>query len=259
MSQPRNRGSNYLQSLGPNDPDRKTPGHDWILLDWLTKPQLLELGTQWFPIHDWTSDRVAQVREYANNQVTRELADAETQLSKDRARLDKWPGGKDASDSSPVAKDLQAGIPNVERRIERLRSWKGLDEPPPPQLTVVAIQDAHPIYDGERSRRPAIYIDRFVRFERGAELALSADAPLPAWRVVIDHHSVAFEIKSRIPSYSELIQQLTTYRGFLGGKVKIVVVCPDEKFKSAIEEQGFAFIKCPEPPKSSRAQEQLFE
>jgi len=257
MSQPRNRGTNYLQSIGPNDPDRKTPGHDWILLEWLTKPKLLEFGAQWFPIHAWSLEEIASLRVRTANRVASRLTDAQANRIKEQEKLARLT--KDSGFYSATIEKSRQEISSLETSMGYLNAWQGLGDPPAPQLTITAIRDAHPCYDGERSRRPAIYIDRLVNFERSVELGVRDDDWTPAWGINSDQPAVAFEIKSRIPSYSELIQQLTTYRGFLGKKFKIVVVCPDDKFKSAVEDQGFAFIKCPEPPKSTSAQEKLFE
>ena len=49
------------------------------------------------------------------------------------------------------------------------------------------------------------------------------------------------EVKTEIKSLGELFRQLQTYRTYINGK--FIVVCPDDKEKKIIEEQGFKFLK----------------
>lgn len=269
MAQPRNRGSSYLQSIGQNDPDRKTPGHDWILLEWLSKERVLEFSKQWFTVPTWETGTIAALRLRANKTVADYISEREFELKRQKNALDRLMGQTERSRYETNTPDAQRRvIRSIEDQIEQAKSWSGLGEPPAPALEITRINDAHPVYDGARSLRPAIYIDRLVNFKCACSLDLIEDwtpnllserkcSKFLMWGIRYDQYNVAFEAKTSIPSYSELIQQLQTYRGFLP-RTKIVVVCPDDQFKVAVEDQGFEFIKCPEPPKAPAAQSLLF-
>lgn len=55
---------------------------------------------------------------------------------------------------------------------------------------------------------------------------------------------VFFEIKTKIPSFGDLLRQLKVYRTYLTYKKQVfVVICPDDSFADLIKEQGFFFYK----------------
>jgi hypothetical protein len=57
----------------------------------------------------------------------------------------------------------------------------------------------------------------------------------------------ACEVKPVIRSVGELIRQLRQYEKPSSERWKVVVVSPDDRFASVISEQGFIFIKAPQP------------
>ena len=46
MSRPNSKNQTLAQRFGFSDPDLKTPGHDWILLRWLTKERLRKIAVE---------------------------------------------------------------------------------------------------------------------------------------------------------------------------------------------------------------------
>ena len=54
----------------------------------------------------------------------------------------------------------------------------------------------------------------------------------------------AFEVKPSISSLGEVIRQIRMYQQYLPG-VSFSIVCPDDRFKPALESQGIGFLLCP--------------
>lgn len=70
------------------------------------------------------------------------------------------------------------------------------------------------------------------------------DAKVGGWEF-----SLLCEVKPVIRSVGELIRQLRQYepRSSGGGRVRVAVVSPDDRFRAIIEKQGFIFIKATQP------------
>lgn len=63
-------------------------------------------------------------------------------------------------------------------------------------------------------------------------------------RTLTGGDSVAFEVKTKIPSLGEVIRQIQTYR--TTERIhdrQYVIVCPDDRFAAALKGQGIGFLK----------------
>ncbi len=61
------------------------------------------------------------------------------------------------------------------------------------------------------------------------------------WSVEVGHKELLIEVKTEIKSLGELFRQINTYKTYKPGCY--YVLCPDNKYKSKIEEQGIGFIE----------------
>jgi hypothetical protein len=101
------------------------------------------------------------------------------------------------------------------------------------------------------------FLDLFVKVEiPGLNLFTGIGSYQP--KVHIDKrnttHEILFEVKTSIPSLGELIRQIRFYQEYLpDGKDmraavgfadrKYIVVCPDDRFKEPLAQQGIGFLK----------------
>jgi len=58
---------------------------------------------------------------------------------------------------------------------------------------------------------------------------------------------VAIEIKSAIHSCGDLVRQINFYRSYLSRETLWIVVCPDDRFKDVLKDQGIYFFKYRSP------------
>lgn len=63
------------------------------------------------------------------------------------------------------------------------------------------------------------------------------------WDILENQATVCFEVKTRIDSLGEVIRQIRMYQAHVGAP--FYVVCPDDRFRAALNEQKIGFIKCP--------------
>jgi len=237
------------------DPLKKTSGHDWILLHWLTDERMLALGNEWFPAFPWAEKTVASCRAAAHEDVTKRIAELERLLveteSEQYHHYD--------FNGNRITKDQRLNL--LKNELLDTKNWIGLGDPPPYKTVIEprSVCDSKPLGEGEnRGRRPSVYLDRALTYTVSVSLFKGKGylkdsyknewLGLPVWSVQKDVRPVAIEVKTTIPSYSEITQQLRTYKAYLGDRVTMVVVCPDDSMKLPLEKQGFLFVKCDPPP-----------
>ena len=123
-------------------------------------------------------------------------------------------------------------------------AWRGRQQPssgavipsrPAPKLEKMI--DESPLITADRREYLVGYLDLMARIS--VPFLILIDGLYEVWW---EQKAVGFEVKTAIRSYGELLRQLRTYERFFDGK--IAVVSPDDRFREAILEQGFHFIKC---------------
>lgn len=62
------------------------------------------------------------------------------------------------------------------------------------------------------------------------------------WAIYYTDYRIAVEVKPTIPSLGELIRQIRMYETYTGS-LPFVIVCPDDRFKQPIENQGIKFYR----------------
>lgn len=60
---------------------------------------------------------------------------------------------------------------------------------------------------------------------------------------------IFIEVKNQIPNLGELIRQMRAYQTYAGYWTEYMIVSPDDRFKSILNEQGFWFHKYKDPTK----------
>lgn len=206
MSKP--RATTIQQRFGFKDNDLTTPLHDEILL-WLDEniEEVIKDLIRWNP--EWEPSEIEAAQR-------RMLAYIEEQSS------------------CCYSRDLKL-------------EWENCIPPIPPKSELeIHTTWEHPIVTSSKNK----YIVGFIDLKADCDIpvrpitpsVVTYDAPsCPRWYISTIERTYYFEIKTTINSLGEVIRQIRMYKEYAHGF--FVIVCPDDRFKEAIESQNITFVK----------------
>lgn len=240
-----------MQRHGFADTDLKTPAHDHILF-WL-KGNMLAVLERLYPLPAWADADIEERRTAAKARIVKQIEGLQKVVERNREITGRWNSSTYPFERERVEK-LKAETDASIAEIERLQSLVVLSgPPPPPSIELVRVTDECPLGTNDRANIIVGYVDCIAECyvpiriaDGGGRLDRDLDrSPKnwrdPHWSVERQRHVTAFEIKTTIPSYGELMRQLNTYRRYFAGD--IVVLSPEDRFADAIREQRFGFVK----------------
>ncbi len=152
-------------------------------------------------------------------------------------------------------KKLDRAIANV----EELERWELGPAPEMPQTTVLQKTWEQPVVDpkfvnGSRLEKGG-YVAGFVDMDAWFKVPdlyvtegyVRSEWSLPKWYLSIDKRRFVFEVKTTIPSLSELVRQIRFYESKLPAGTKFVVVSPgnDSRLVDALVSQGIIYVSHP--------------
>jgi len=126
----------------------------------------------------------------------------------------------------------------------KIADWTGLGECPQFRVEIKTPRWEVPITTGRDNKYIVGFIDLAVRYsitEPYAMQEINYNPGPPVWRNSVSYESLFFEVKTTIPSLGELIRQIRMYQQYTDGK--FIVVCPDDRFKEQLTNQGIGFVK----------------
>jgi hypothetical protein len=241
------RATTLQEKMGFKDADLTTPKHDAIMM-WLDTEMDAVVRTL-MPGYNATWDRdCAESLSKANKEIARRI----TILKEDAERSIVSRG-----QNGPM-EEYYSGIREQTLRLVNTLSTFTVPTPPKsPGLKVLSRTWEYPIM--ARSQFMVGFVDMFVEVEARSPHFLESEdwdrmrvetSFLPTWRTWTSVINFLFEVKPTIPSLGEVIRQVRLYEQYVRnqhpGPPRFVVVCPDDKFASALDSQGISFIICPD-------------
>lgn len=239
------------QIFGFPDEDLKTSLHDEIVL-WLKKNEL-EISKK---ILGWKESLDVE-----------ELNRIEARLKKDAKEFQKVLQTDLKSNLAELKTEPCWGKNRIETEVTKQReylasieSWNGLELPPLSKIQVESKIEVPITRERYKSTDIVGYADivytivtakpKLSQFpkDQSGEFEYKNNFHLDSrlkWNIMWDEkRTIAFDAKSAIPSFGEIIRQLNTYKTFCSWP--FYIVSPDAKFASSISNEGFGFIQYPD-------------
>jgi len=226
------------QKMGFFDEDLKKPQHDEIML-WLDKNAEEIINSLFFKEGKISEKKISNLLESANEYKKAALNTHDYKLK---------------SDSTPKD-DLQ----KHEKIINYLNQWESFDEIPSiPPIKINQRTWEFPVISSinnyTNNKYTVGFVDMLVACSKFSpcvigfkedryttELIKKIGIGFEAWPLY-----VFFEVKTEIPSLGEVIRQINYYKTYLKQdftSAAYVIVCPDDKYKTALKSQGIDFVK----------------
>ncbi|MBI3152767.1 MAG: hypothetical protein HYZ21_11580 [Chloroflexi bacterium] len=256
MTQP--RANTLLKKMGFMDQDLKRPKHDEIMI-WLNNIINSQNLMEWINIPDLFDHRFSDNSKYLIDKYKNFSPGFSYLLPEAEKRLNEgfihWP----EKWRQEEIRSTEEFIIEHKKLIENEMSIKKLftDEylisiiPRKPIIKIIEKKWDKPITSG--SNYIIGFIDLSITYEDYyIEIDLNENDIYKTftlfefelkWRILPKNKEVYFEVKTEIPSLGELIRQINTYRNYVEGK--FIVVCPDDRYKELLAEQGIGFVKYP--------------
>lgn len=257
--------------LGFFDEDLKKPLHDDIL-KWIDE-NAEKFVYDLFPIlKSWNESKVNFLKEYCNNLVSKKVKELEQKIEKNKHKIEEYNKEENTLNStyfSDLIKEKNDENEYMENKILFYKNSIDLQELPDREpIKILEKEWEFPVTSQSKSATGYVssknligFIDLRLKFKytslsvSGIDFQEKEIIDKIQWKQVskgIDfkngyedfypcEDTLYIEVKTEIKSLGELFRQLQTYRTYINGK--FIVVCPDDKEKKIIEEQGFKFLK----------------
>ena len=235
------------QQFGFPDEDLRTSLHDQIVF-WLKK-SAHEISKK---LIGWTDNWDEKFLEVERTRLDQDVENRKKRLQIDLSQENPW--GYD--DRNPLNhQDKAARLNSMRDHLALLKSWTGLGEPPPRQIEVSSKGEV-PI---KRERYKTFDIIGYADIVFSICISRLNATSFPTnqfgnpmlgtdtlgWRCYLaDPFIVAFDAKTTIPSFGQILRDLNTYREFRDWP--FVVVSPETAFAKELADEGFGFIQYPD-------------
>lgn len=240
------------QQFGFPDEDLKASLHDEIVF-WL-KANALELSKK---ILNWSGNWNAEFVKLKRSEINAQVERHKEYLRKEIAEGEKALGARNRF-TPQHREELAPRVQNMKNFLDSLESWEGLGTLPCLELDVISESEVPITRERYKSKDIIGYAD-VVFFVRRTEL-LTGSLPVnqfgnPTLEIppskalrwhgqLVDDCKIAFDAKTTIPSFGQVIRDLKTYREFR--RWPFYVVSPEKRFANQIADEGFGFIEYPE-------------
>lgn len=225
------KATTLQQKFGFADGELSTPLHDEIML-WLDT-YILEAVSIAADIptspHQWDGEKIAEYQ--------KESSDSAEKSAKHWKKQIDWDG-------------TGINLSYNRKYLEMFEGWAGLVVPTPPLQSFEITEKVWEYAVLTRTGFTAGFVDMLARYStphlryypRGTKNYYNHEHEfLPELEINYESHTMAFEVKPKIPSLGELIRQIRMYQSYI--ECPFCVVSPDDRFKDALASQGIKFLK----------------
>ena len=231
--------SSALQSkFGFQDDDLKSANHDEIIL-WLDENASKIVGNIIGYSNAPWEDKIIQIRSTeAENRTHEYYKRAKAELERVETKISEM-----SSSDTYFIDRYENQAEGLRKYIQECLCWT-LGECPQKEITIKSTWE-YPIKNGNFMIG---FVDMIIEYSATLELMVSySDSReplprLPRWYNGKSSGTMAFEVKSVMPSLGELVRQVRMYESFLH-KIPFYIVSPDDRFASALKGQNIGFIK----------------
>jgi hypothetical protein len=217
MSITKNLAKTLQEKFGFKDDDLKTPAHDAIML-WL----------------DANLEKIVSIylKRYWNTEEIRKIEEKLKELEKNKENI--LINGKNLDD-----------IKNIENKIEKLKTYISIGQPPEKSIKIVKKIWERPI------KAHNDFVIGFIDMEVICyipELFCYSEYDFP--KLAIDHieYSLMLEVKTTIKSIGEVIRQIHLYKNYFRNyhnkMYEFIIVSPDDRYVDLLKSQDIGFVKC---------------
>ncbi|WP_407504929.1 hypothetical protein [Elizabethkingia meningoseptica] len=269
MAEP--KAKTLQMKLGFFDEDLKKPMHDDIL-KWINENAENFVYDLFPSLKSWDENRVKFLKNYCYNLVSKKTKELETQIEKNIIKIEEYKKEENTLNANYFSDLIEEKVKRNEFLQNKIAFYKNsidLQELPKREPIIILEKEwEFPVTSQSKSSTGYVssknligFIDLRLKF-RYTSLSISGvnfqekdiidkiqwkqssegvDFKNGYENFFLCEENLYIEVKTEIKSLGELFRQLQTYRTYINGK--FIVVCPDDKEKKIIEEQGFKFLK----------------
>ena len=269
MAEP--KAKTLQMKLGFFDEDLKKPMHDDIL-KWINADPHKFLSKIYPHFPSWNEKKIDFLKNYCDNIIQKNINELNNNITKNSEKIETYKKSLDENNKEHYEYLILERENENKLIAEKINSIKNsLDLNELPDRNPIKITDLSwefPVTSQSKSTTGYVssknligFIDLKLTFEfstltvTGIDFIEKKVIDKIQWKQSekeIDYKSgyeyfencketLYIEVKTEIKSLGELFRQLQTYKTYINGN--FVVVCPDDKEKQIIKEQGFIFVK----------------